>query len=54
MMTRTPRLDRSARAARRVITASRLRENHLPLQTALREPKRLDPALYETAELFFG
>jgi hypothetical protein len=26
----------------------------VPLQTALREPKLLDPALYETAELFFG
>jgi ATP-dependent phosphofructokinase / diphosphate-dependent phosphofructokinase len=25
-----------------------------PLQEALREPKLLDPALYETAELFFG
>ncbi len=26
----------------------------VPLQTALREPKLLDPALYETADLFFG
>ncbi len=26
----------------------------VPLQTALREPKLLDPELYETAELFFG
>ena len=26
----------------------------VPLQTALRDPKLLDPALYETAELFFG
>jgi phosphofructokinase-like protein len=26
----------------------------VPLQQALREPKLLDPALYETAELFFG
>ncbi len=26
----------------------------VPLQEALREPKLLDPALYETAELFFG
>jgi 6-phosphofructokinase 1 len=26
----------------------------LPLEDALREPKLLDPALYETAELFFG
>jgi ATP-dependent phosphofructokinase / diphosphate-dependent phosphofructokinase len=26
----------------------------LPLREALREPKLLDPALYETAELFFG
>jgi 6-phosphofructokinase 1 len=25
-----------------------------PLAEALREPKLLDPALYETAELFFG
>ena len=24
------------------------------LEDALREPKLLDPALYETAELFFG
>jgi 6-phosphofructokinase 1 len=24
------------------------------LEEALREPKLLDPALYETAELFFG
>jgi 6-phosphofructokinase 1 len=27
---------------------------HTPLAEALREPKLLDPALYETAELFFG
>ena len=26
----------------------------VPLVEALREPKLLDPALYETAELFFG
>jgi 6-phosphofructokinase len=26
----------------------------VPLAEALREPKLLDPALYETAELFFG
>ena len=26
----------------------------VPLETAPREPKLLDPALYETAELFFG
>ncbi len=26
----------------------------VPLEDALREPKLLDPALYETAELFFG
>ena len=26
----------------------------VPLQEALQEPKLLDPALYETAELFFG
>ena len=26
----------------------------VPLEEALREPKLLDPALYETAELFFG
>jgi 6-phosphofructokinase 1 len=26
----------------------------VPLEQALREPKLLDPALYETAELFFG
>src|SRR5207237_91354 len=26
----------------------------VPLREALREPKLLDPALYETAELFFG
>jgi ATP-dependent phosphofructokinase / diphosphate-dependent phosphofructokinase len=26
----------------------------VPLQEALREPKLLDPKLYETAELFFG
>jgi 6-phosphofructokinase 1 len=26
----------------------------VPLADALREPKLLDPSLYETAELFFG
>jgi 6-phosphofructokinase 1 len=26
----------------------------VPLERALREPKLLDPGLYETAELFFG
>jgi 6-phosphofructokinase 1 len=26
----------------------------VPLDEALREPKLLDPALYETAEVFFG
>jgi 6-phosphofructokinase 1 len=26
----------------------------VPLEQALREPKLLDPALYETAQLFFG
>jgi len=26
----------------------------VPLEEALREPKLLDPALYETAALFFG
>ena len=26
----------------------------VPLEQALREPKLLDPGLYETAELFFG
>ena len=26
----------------------------VPLEDALREPKLLDPKLYETAELFFG
>ena len=26
----------------------------VPLDDALREPKLLDPALYETAEVFFG
>jgi ATP-dependent phosphofructokinase / diphosphate-dependent phosphofructokinase len=27
---------------------------HVPLEEALQEPKLLDPALYETAEVFFG
>jgi 6-phosphofructokinase 1 len=26
----------------------------VPLEEALREPKLLDPSLYETAEVFFG
>ena len=26
----------------------------MPLADALRQPKLLDPSLYETAELFFG
>ena len=30
------------------------RSSRSPLAEALREPKLLDPALYETAELFFG
>jgi 6-phosphofructokinase 1 len=30
------------------------RVTEVPLREALREPKLLDPALYETAELFFG
>jgi ATP-dependent phosphofructokinase / diphosphate-dependent phosphofructokinase len=34
------------------VQADRLTET--PLREALREPKLLDPALYETAELFFG
>jgi 6-phosphofructokinase 1 len=48
-------MDAAAQARFGVMVALRGTEIvEVPLEEALREPKLLDPTLYETAQLFFG